>query len=420
MTWVGHAFEIARRDYERAVLIPDDLPNALAKATSRAISIWSEAREQNNVKKFAPALSEILTLKREEAAALASGEDTYDSLLENFEPYLKSKDLDAIFRRLRERLVRLRDQVLGSSVEVPKTDFNFPKNAQLNLAKKLADTFRYDWNRGRLDLVVHPFSMGAGDDVRITTRVDESNPYDCLYSTIHEVGHAIYEQNISSDFQFTPMGRHVSIGVHESQSRICENQIGRSRAYCKWLFAQMRDSFGDFGIKDASSFFANANRVAKGYIRTVSDEVNYNLHIMLRYDLEKDLVRGKLEPDDLEEAWNARFLDDFGLSVDKPANGFLQDVHWSLGLFGYFPTYTLGNVYAGCLHEAMRTDLPDLDESLEDGNVNDATDWLRENVQKFGGLRKPRATIEFAARQPVSEEPLLNYLEAKFGEIYNL
>ena len=194
---------------------------------------------------------------------------------------------------------------------------------------------------GRVDKAVHPFSSGSGLDVRITTRTSPHEPFNCFYSTIHEVGHAAYEQSINRDYLLTPLGSGVSMGVHESQSRIYENQIGRCRAFTGWLYGEMRDVFGDFGVGDEDAFYASVNRVSNGYIRTEADELQYNLHVLLRFDLERALMSGDLLVRDLEAAWNDRFEADFGFAVDRPSNGVLQDVHWSVGLFGYFPTYSL-------------------------------------------------------------------------------
>jgi carboxypeptidase Taq len=267
---------------------------------------------------------------------------------------------------------------------------------------------------------VHPFSSGSGRDVRITTRVVESDPFNCLYSTIHEVGHACYELEIDPDYALTPLGQGVSMGVHESQSRIYENQLGRSRAFAGWLYGQMIERFGDFGIASAEAFYGTVNKLREGFIRTESDEVQYNLHVMLRFDLERALVAGDLVPDDLEAAWNDRFRVDFGLAVPRPSQGMLQDVHWSVGLFGYFPTYSLGNLYAGCLHAAIRRDVADLDASLAAGDPSPATGWLREKVQRHGGRYLPGDVIERACGFQPTAGPLLDYLEAKFGGIYRL
>ncbi|HEX9856820.1 MAG TPA: carboxypeptidase M32, partial [Paracoccaceae bacterium] len=255
---------------------------------------------------------------------------------------------------------------------------------------------------------------------RITTRVVETEPFNCIYSTIHEVGHSSYELAIDPDFAMTPIGRGVSMGVHESQSRIYENQLGRGRAFTGWIFAQMQERFGAFGLASAEEFHGAVNRVQPGFIRTEADEVHYNLHIMMRFDLERALMRGDLEVGDLEAAWNDRFAADFGVVVDRPANGLLQDVHWACGLFGYFPTYALGNVYAGCLYQALGAAVPDLDEQLARGDTRAATGWLREKVQRFGGLYEPREVIARACGFAPTEEPLLDYLEAKFRGIYRL
>ena len=325
-----------------------------------------------------------------------------------------------MFDALRPRLVALREKILASDRHVQALDREFDEAGQLALSSELATAFGYDTNHGRIDKAVHPFSSGSGLDVRITTRTALRDPFNCFYSTIHEVGHACYEQNIDRAYLLTPLGRGVSMGVHESQSRIYENQLGRGRPFTGWLFNRMQETFGDIGIASPDDFFATVNRVHPGFIRTEADEVHYNLHVLLRFDLERALIAGDLEVADLEEAWNTRFLSDFGTAVDKPSNGCLQDVHWSVGLFGYFPTYTLGNVYAGCLNAAMRKDLPDLDDALAMGNTTPATNWLKSNLQTHGGLRKPADTIAHATGTAPSVEPLLDYLDAKFGEIYSL
>lgn len=408
-----------RRSYDRTAKVPADLATALARLTSRAQGQWAEARAANDFAAFAPVLEEVVRLKREEAAALAAGGDLYDALLDDFEPGAKAADLQAMFDALRPRLVDLRTAVLDKPAPKGLTG-DFDEQKQMKLTRKLAKAFGYDFAHGRVDKAVHPFSSGSGLDVRITTRTNPADPFNCFYSTIHEVGHACYEQNIDRAYLLTPLGQGVSMGVHESQSRIYENQLGRSRAFTGWLFGQMRDMFGDFGIKDADAFYAAVNALQNGFIRTEADEVQYNLHVLLRFDLERALIAGDLAVKDLETAWNDRFLADFGFAVDKASNGCLQDVHWSVGLFGYFPTYSLGNVYAGCLHEALRVAVPDLDDHLAQGNTAPATDWLRDNVQTHGGLRKPADTITHACGTAPSEAPLLAYLEQKFGALYDL
>jgi carboxypeptidase Taq len=410
---------LIRRSYERASKVPAALAAELARVTSVSQGIWADAREQDDFSAFAPALENVLRLRREEGEALAQGGSVYDALLQDYEPGTTAAELEAMFGALRPELSALRAAVREAEAP-PRLTGKFDEEVQMRLTRKLAATFGYDMRHGRIDKAVHPFSSGSGLDVRITTRTNAKDPFNCIYSTIHEVGHACYEQNIHRDYLLTPLGAGVSMGVHESQSRIYENQMGRSRAFTGWLYDEMRDAFGDFGIPDAESFYAAVNRVSDGYIRTEADELQYNLHVLLRFDLERALISGDLQVRDLEAAWNDRFLADFGFAVDRPSNGVLQDVHWSVGLFGYFPTYSLGNVYAGCLHDAMRTALPDLDSQLARGNASTATDWLRDNVQQYGGLYEPRELIARASGAAPSEGPLLTYLKEKFKAIYRL
>jgi carboxypeptidase Taq len=411
---------LIRRAHDRAARVPKRLAAEIARVTSRAQGVWAAARQADDFAAFAPTLEEVVRLKGQEAEALAGGGDLYDALLEDFEPGATTAFLDGLFGSLRPRLVALRERVLGAEREVPRLRGEFEERAQLALSSELALAFGYDLAHGRIDKAVHPFSSGSGLDVRITTRTDARDPFNCFYSTIHEVGHAGYEQGVDAAYALTPVGRGVSMGVHESQSRIYENQLGRSRAFTRFLFGRMHQAFGDFGVPDAEAFYAAVNRVHPGFIRTEADEVHYNLHVLMRYDLERALLKGDLAVCDLPMAWNERFATDFGATVPGDAVGCLQDVHWSVGLIGYFPTYTLGNVYAGCLHAALRRDLPDLDEALGHGDPSPATDWLRDRVQRHGGLHAPREVVARACGAEPDEGPLLDYLEAKFGALYDL
>jgi carboxypeptidase Taq len=413
--------EIARA-FRRAARVPATLAQEIARTTSMAQGIWAEARARDDVAHFLPILSRVIGLRRAEGEAMAQpGQGAYDALLADYEPGATAASLAALFDRMRPGLVALRAAIAASGRAPGALGGHFPRAAQLALADELARSFGYDMTRGRLDLAVHPFSSGSGADVRITTRVDEADPLNCLYSTLHEVGHAAYEQTVDPAYALTAIGAGASMGVHESQSRIYENQLGRSRAFAVWLFHRMQAHFGTPPAPDPEIFYAMLNRVRPGHIRTEADEVHYNLHIMLRFDLERALIAGNLLPADLEAVWNDRFAGDFGLTVPRPALGMLQDVHWALGLFGYFPTYSLGNVYAGCLHAAMRADLPDLDTDLSRGDLTSATRWLGTRLQCHGALRGPAETIAHACggRTP-DEGPLMAYLTAKFTDLYGL
>ena len=411
---------LIRRSYARATKVPARLAGELARVTSESQGQWAEARATSDVKAFAPVLAHVVALKREEAAALAQGGDLYDALLDDYEPGATGAELQAMFDALRPRLVALRDRVMGARHQPKPLKGKFSQTKQMRLTSQLAATFGYDFAHGRIDKAVHPFSSGSGLDVRITTRTNARDPFGSVYSTIHEVGHAAYEQHIDPAYLLTPLGQGVSMGVHESQSRMFENQLGRSRAFTGYLFKRFEKTFGEMNVKSPAAFWRAVNRVTPGYIRTESDEVQYNLHVLLRFDLERAMIAGSLAVADLEEAWNSRFEADFGVKVDKAAHGCLQDVHWAVGLFGYFPTYTLGNVYAGALHQAMRADLPRLDKSLAKGNTAPATGWLAEKVQRHGGLHEPKQLITRAIGAAPTEGPLLDYLEAKFAELYKL
>lgn len=408
-----------KRSFERNTKVPEALATDIARHTSKGQGIWAKARAEDDFASFAPVLAEMIELKREEASCLAAGGDLYDALLDDYEPGMSGAQLQTMFDAMRPRLADLRARVMAADAPAA-LDREFDEAGQMALSAKLAAAFGYDFTKGRIDKAVHPFSSGSGSDVRITTRTSPRDPFNCFYSTIHEVGHACYEQGVNGAYALTPLGAGVSMGVHESQSRIYENQLGRSRAFTGWLFGQMRDQFGDFGVADEDTFYKVVNRVGSGYIRTEADEVHYNLHVMLRFDLERQLITGALEVADLEDAWNARFEADFGVLVNRPSNGVLQDVHWSFGLFGYFPTYSLGNVYAGCLYQSLQAAVPALEDDLSRGETGRATSWLRENLQRHGGLREPRATIEHACGFAPSEGPLLDYLDEKFGALYGV
>lgn len=408
------------RAHRRATRVPARLAEEIARTTSVAQGIWARARAAEDVAAFLPTLKQVVDLRRAEADALAEGGDRYDALLDDYEPGATAAEIGALFDRMRPRLVDLRERIRATGTVPPALSGHFPRDVQLALAREIAEAFGYDFAHGRIDLAVHPFSSGSGADVRITTRVDEGEPLGCLYSTIHEVGHAAYEQNVAPDYRLSAIGQGVSMGVHESQSRIYENQLGRSAAFTGWLYGRMRDRFGAIGVAGEGAFHAAVNRVTSGFIRTEADEVHYNLHIMMRFDLERALIGGALEVAELEAAWNERFAADFGVAVDRPSRGMLQDVHWSVGLFGYFPTYSLGNVYAGCLHAALRADLPGLDDDLARGDPSAATGWIKTRLQTHGALRPPRETIETATGAEISEAPLLDYLDAKFGGIYGV
>lgn len=410
----------AARAHRLATRIPARLAEDSAKAASEGHRIWVAARAAKDFAGFAPALTRILDLKREEAACLATGDGPdalYDALLDQYEPGAKTAEIGPMLEALRPRLSALRAAIAAR--RAPKgPEGRFPADAQLALAKTVAARLGYDFEAGRIDTVAHPFCSGSGGDVRISTRTDEADPFNCLYSTVHETGHALYSQGVSDPL--LPAADYCSMGVHESQSRFWENQIGRSRPFADWLFPEMRAAIGDGGLAGPEAFYAAANRVETGFIRTEADEVHYNLHILLRFELERDLISGALDVSALEEEWNARFARDFGIAPPDPSLGVLQDVHWAAGLFGYFPTYALGNIYAACLDKAMRRDLRGMEDMVRQAETAPILAWLREKIHAKGRLLPAPALIAEATGEEPSAEPLLDYLEAKFGALYDL
>ncbi|MFO1141807.1 MAG: carboxypeptidase M32 [Amaricoccus sp.] len=411
----------AARLHRRAVRVPALLAADLATAAVEGQSAWEAAREAASFAAFAPALERMVALKRAEADCLAeAGRSGYDALLDDFEPGATATELEALFGALRPGLAALRARIGAAARPIPVLAGRFPRERQLALARRIGDILGYDWQAGRLDLAAHPSSNGGGGDVRITTRVDEADPRECVYATMHEVGHAIYAQGLDPSLALLPAGAHASMGVHESQSRLFENQLGRSRAFCDWLYPALSDSFGAIGVEGPAELYRAVNAVETGFIRTDADEVHYNLHVMLRFDLERSLIGGDLAVGDLEAAWNDRFLADFGRAVPDARRGVLQDVHWAVGLFGYFPTYTIGNVYAAELDIALRRDLPDLDARLAAGDFAPIVAWLGPRVHRRGRLLAPPALIAEATGRKPDAATLLGSLEAKYDALYGL
>ncbi len=410
--------EQARRSHLHATRIPESLASEMAKASAEGQMIWTKAREKRDFSMFAPALKKLVELKRHEAACLAQdGMTAYDALLDQFEPGSKTKTLQPLLESLRKPLVSLRERIS----EKPKPEAisgHFAKEKQLELATRVASQLGYDFAAGRIDISTHPFSSGSGGDSRITTRTDEADPLNCLYSTIHEVGHALYSQG-KTDL-FLPAAEYCSMGVHESQSRFWENQIARSLPFAHWLFPEMKSLFPDMNVNSPEEFYAAVNKVETGYIRTEADEVHYNLHVLLRFELEQAMIAGDLEVEGLESEWNLLFNQYFGQEVNDIKLGVLQDVHWSVGLFGYFPTYSVGNIYSACLDGVMRKEMPGRDEQVAKGETGEILSWLRERIHSKGRLHSAPELIELATGEPPSTKPLIDYLENKFTNLYSL
>jgi len=414
----------ARRLYDRAVRMPTDLVKELSHTSSLAKAAWTRARAESDFSLFTPLLSKLLDLKRAQADHIGYEGEPYDALLDEFEPGARTADLVTLFADLRRRLVPL----VRAVADAPKRpDFSilqrhYPRAAQEEMARRFAAEIGFDFDAGRLDVSVHPFCTTIGcHDVRITTRYDEHYMPAAVFGVMHEVGHALYEQGLDPEHACTPMGQAVSLGVHESQSRFWENLLGRSRPFWERHYAWAQQLFPE-ALKDVSldAFYGAINTVAPSLIRVEADEVTYNLHIVVRFELERDLLNRKLETADIPDAWNRKMTELVGATPPDNRLGCLQDIHWSMGAFGYFPTYCLGNLYAAQFHAAMRRDLPDLDERIRRGDYAAMLDWLRTRIHRHGTRYRAGELCELVTGRPLSVEPFMEYVTAKFRPIYGL
>ena len=413
-----------RRNFDRQTKLPRDLVEALAKATSASQQAWVEARAAKSFEGFRPHLEAIVGLKRREAECLTQGGDLYDALLDSFEPGAKSADLATLFDDLRKDLVPLVDAIAGSTHRPDATilDRDYPVDRQRVFGEAVASAIGFDFGRGRLDTAAHPFCSGFGPgDCRITTRFNPRDFTQSFFGILHEVGHGLYEQGFDPSHAGTPMGEAVSLGVHESQSRLWENLVGRSRPFWSYWLPMAKRVFRDaLGEVDPDAFYRVINAVERSPIRVEADEVTYNLHIMVRFDLERALIAGDLAPADVPDAWNAAYRRDLAITPADDAEGCLQDIHWSAGLFGYFPTYTLGNVFAAQMYDAARREVGDLDGGLERGESAELLGWLRSKIHRQGQRLRAVDLVREATGSKPDQGPLVSGLRAKYGEVYGL
>jgi carboxypeptidase Taq len=414
-----------RRAYDKAVKLPSEFVAAFAKATSEALLSWQKARADSNFNAFRPQLEILIGMTKQKIAYYGGQDNPYDMLLDEYEVGMKVSDYDPLFAGLRSRLVPLLQKITTAqetnSDPVLPDGLRFPIEAQTDFCIKVSKAMGFDFDAGRMDASTHPFSAGLWPgDTRFTTRFDELDPFSCLYAVMHESGHALYEQGLSKEFSLTPRGAAVSLGVHESQSRFWENQIGRTTAFWSIALPWFREHFPDAPDWDPITLNRIANRVSKGFIRVEADEVTYNLHVMLRYEIEKKIFNEDLPVSELPETWNSMFEEWFGVKVPEDRVGCLQDIHWSMGAFGYFPTYTLGNLYAAQLLESMAEDLGDVDAIIASGDWSSLLQWLRPRIHEQGSKMTPAELIEFATGSPPSPEPFLRYVEGKYGSLYGL
>jgi carboxypeptidase Taq len=414
---------VTRRDYERARRIPSSLVAELSEATSRAKQAWKQARQEDDFSIFAPHLETLVNLSVEKAEAIGYDGEPYDALLEEYEPGLSTAEVASTFETLREDLVPLVDAIADSSqLDDEVLHHSYPQPKQKEFGEQVLEELGYDFDRGRQDVSAHPFTTSfSPKDVRITTRYDESYLPSAFFSMIHEGGHALYEQGIDPALARTPLADGASLGIHESQARLWENHVGRSRPFWRHYFPRLKEAFPE-ALADVSLdvFYRAINRVEPSLIRVEADEVTYNLHVMLRFELERGLIDGSVAVNDLPTFWNEAMDDYLGVVPDTDATGVLQDVHWSMGSFGYFPTYALGTLTAAQLTKTIRDDVPDLDNQVASGQFDELLDWLRTHVHRHGRKLDAPDLLERATGEDLSAEPWLRYAQDKFGGLYDL
>jgi carboxypeptidase Taq len=413
-----------KRAYDRAVKVPRSLVEELSKTITLAQRGWQEAREKSDFSAFKPWFEKIVKLKRQEAEAIGYKGSPYNAMLEDFEPGADMAKIAAVFAGLRDELVDLIGRIKSSGKE-PDTGIitrDYPVERQEQFGLEASKIIGFDFESGRLDKTVHPFCTGFGPgDVRITTRYNKNHFPVAFFGILHESGHGIYEQGLPHEHYGTPCGESVSLGIHESQSRMWENMVGRSKPFWQHFFPKAQKVFPE-ALKKVTmdKFHFAVNDVRPSFIRVEADEATYNLHILLRFELESAFFNGDLNVDDVPAAWNEKFDEYLGVKPPDDARGCLQDVHWSAGLIGYFPTYTLGNLYAAQFFAQAKDDIGDLDSEFAKGDFSHLLGWLRKNIHSHGQRYRAEDLVKLVTGQPLSHKPLMEYLNAKFGELYGI
>jgi carboxypeptidase Taq len=411
------------KDLEKIICLPIDFVAKLAEASSMAQNIWEQAKKDADFNLFRPALERLLELKREEADFYGYAAEPYDALLDTYEPGATAQHIAHIFNNLIPPLKELLKQTQkAAQVADILSDGFFAKEIQWGLSIDVLKKLGFNFEKGRQDISSHPFCISISmEDVRITTRIDERNLNLMLYSTIHECGHALYEQGLDPAYYGLPAAQACSLAIHESQSRLWENNIARSLSFCEFIFPLLIERFPEpFKGYTAFELYQSVNRVAPSLIRILADELTYHLHIALRFELERDLVNGKLQVNELPEAWNHLMKSYLGLETPDDGNGVLQDIHWSMGSFGYFPTYSLGSLYAAQFHHTLLHQFPEFAADIKNGKFENLHRWLQENIYAKGRLHNSEAICLAATGKNLDIQYFIQYMQNKLHQIYSL
>ncbi len=414
---------VTARDFDKAVRVPGSYVEERARVTTLAFQAWHEARQASRFAHFQPLLEEIVDLLHRYVGFFPRPDHPYDILLDDFEPGMKTAEVASVFAALRPKQVALVRSIAASGRQVDDSFLSqpFDEKGQWDFGVEVMTKLGYDWNQGRQDKSAHPFTqtLGAGD-VRITTRVDPRFLGTALFGSMHECGHALYDQGRAPELERTPLGEAASLAVHESQSRLWENLVGRSRPFWSAFYPRLQQVFPQLAGVPLERFYRGINRVQPSLIRVEADEATYNLHVMLRMQIEIDLIEGKLAVKDLPQRWNEAMEEYLGITPPNDAQGVLQDVHWSTGGMGYFPTYALGNLISAQLWERIHRDLPDLDRQIGEARFDGLLAWLRENIHRHGRRYEPQELVKRVTGSAIDAGPYVRYLQRKFGEIYGL
>lgn len=409
------------KDYKRAKKYTRAFVEEMSQSISEAFNAWQEAKSKSDFNIFAPKLKKLIELKRKECEMLGYKEHAYDALLDLHEPGLTTKDVETLFDEVRASLVPFVKSIAAKPLHsTALLHLNYDKTKQWDFSVHILKAMHFDFNYGRQDISVHPFTVNFGaQDVRVTTRIDLQNLSDCVTGTIHEGGHALYEQGLPASEYGLPSGEAVSLGIHESQSRLWENNVGRSIAFWKGQFPELQKHFPE-QLKNSSAqdIFSAINVVQPSFVRINADELTYHFHIMIRFEVEKALFENKLQAEDIPALWNKRYKDYLGIDVPSAAEGCLQDVHWSHGSFGYFPTYSLGSFYAAQFFDKAKKDIPSLEKEIEGGNFSSLLKWLRENIHQHGKRYEAKELCERVTGEKLSFRFFMEYAKEKYGLLY--
>ncbi|ELZ01881.1 carboxypeptidase Taq [Natrialba chahannaoensis JCM 10990] len=412
-----------RRRYDRETSVPQELVEEISETTANAHPTWTKAKEEDDFETFAPTLEKLVELKREYANHIDPDADPYAVLFAEYEPYLDLETAERVLERLRDELVPLIDAIQDSDTEIETDAFSgeFDDDDQEALARDVLDSLGYDWSRGRLDTAPHPFSSGTQYDARVTTRFEEDDLLGSITSVIHEFGHANYTLGLPDEHYGTPLGESRDLTVHESQSRLWENHVGRSRPFWEHFLPIARERFDELADVSPEAAYEAANQVYDdNLIRVEADELTYHLHIVIRFEIERELISGDLAVEDVPEVWNDKYEEYLGVRPETDAEGCLQDIHWSHGSFGYFPTYSLGSVLAAQLYAAAEDDIGSFDDQVREGEFDDLNGWLRENIHQHGKRYTTPDLIEDATGEAFTADYFLEYATSKYGELYEL